>query len=288
MSNNFDKENIVILSLFGMFFGIIVLFYADYVHEDVYAMIYASPIIVCVVISLSLSYHYKKSRDFSLAFLFFGLSMLSLLIAEIMWVIMPYFEIPQYESYPDIFYLGYAVLSLIFPWFVLRHYKICLNIIHYLIILLITIVGILTYVELSNNNDLHSSSFSLGLVFAVLTSFLTGISTIMLFVLKNTKIFRVWMIIAFSLFISALSDIWYYASENTEDWSGSDFTNIVWFASYLIMIYALGEQRHSYVIIKKSFKQVKEKKSMENNSKESDYRFIDRFLEEEERELSQN
>jgi len=270
MSNNFTKENIVILSLFGMFFGIIVLFYADYVHEDVYAMIYASPIIVCVVISLSLSYHYKKSRNFSLGFLFFGMSMLLLLIAEVMWVVMPYFEIPQYESYPDIFYLGYATLSLIFPWFVLKHYQIRLNIIHYLVILLITIVGILAYVELSNG-DLHSSSFNLGLVFAVLTSFLTGISIIMLFVLRNTKIFRVWMLIAFSLFISAIADIWYYASENTEDWSASDFTNIVWFVSYLIMIYALGEQRHSYVITeKKSFKQVKEKKGMEKIQSKED------------------
>jgi len=284
MSNNFHKENIVILSLFGIIFTTIVLFYSDYVHENVYAMIYASPIIVCIVISLSLSYRYKKLSNFFLGFLFLGLAMLSLLIAEIMWVVMSYFEISQYESYPDIFYFGYATLSLIFPWFVLKYYKIHLNTIHYLTILLITVIGILAYIGLSND---YSHSFSLGLVFTVLTSLLIGISTITLLVLRNTKMFRVWIIILFSFIISAITDIWYYASENTEDWSANDLTNIVWFASYLIMIFALSQQRYSYVTTeKKSFKQAKEKKVMESNSKGSDYRFIDRFLAEKEKNES--
>lgn len=246
MNSNFHKENIVILSLFGIFFGIIVLFYSDHIHDDVYAMIYTSPIIVCVVISVSLFCRYNKSHNFSFGFLFLGLAMLSLLVAEIMWILMPYLEIPQYESYPDIFYLGYAVLSLVFPYFILKHYKIQLNVTHYLTILLITIMGILSYIVLSIDNT-NSFSFSLGLVFVVLTSLLTGISVVTLITLRNTKIFKVWMIIVFSFFISAIADIWYYVSENTQDWSASDVVNIVWFVSYLIMIFALGEQRYSYI-----------------------------------------
>jgi len=246
MNSNFHKENIVILSLFGIFFGIIVLFYSDYIHDDVYAMIYTSPIIVCVVISISLFYRYKKSHNFSFGFLFLGLAMLSLLIAEMMWVLMSYLEIPQYESYPDIFYLGYAILSLVFPYFILKHYKIQLNAIHYLTILLITVMGILLYIVLSTDST-NFFSFSLGLVFVVLTSLLTGISIVTLITLRNTKIFKVWIIIVFSFFISAGTDIWYYVSENTQDWSPGDFVNIIWFVSYLIMIFALGEQRYSYI-----------------------------------------
>jgi len=280
MSNIFYKENMIMLSLFGIIFGLIVFLYADSVHDNVYAMIYTSPIIVCVVIALSLFCRYKKSHNFSLAFLFLGLAMLSLLIAEVIWIIMPYLEISQYESYPDIFYLGYAILSLSFPLFILKYYKIHLNTIHYLLIMFVTIIGVLTYIGLSNN-DSYSFSFGLGLVFVVLTSLLTGISIITLFVLKNTKIFRVWMIIVSSFCINMIADIWYYSSENTENWLASDFTNIIWFASYLVMIFALSEQRYSYVTTeKKSFKQVKDKKIMGNNSKESDYRFVDRFLKE--------
>jgi len=174
------------------------------------------------------------------------LAMLSLLIAEITWVVMPYFEMSQYESYPDIFYMTYAMLSLVFPCFVLKHYKIRLNTIQYLTILLITILGILAYVGLSIDG-MYYSSFNLGLAFTVLTSLFLGIGTVTLLSIRNTKIFRVWMIIVFSVLIGAVSDIWYYASENTENWAPNDWTNVVWFVSYLVMIFALSEQRHSYV-----------------------------------------
>ena len=247
MSNSVHNENIVLLSIFGIIFTIIVFFYADDIHNDVYAMIYTSPIIICVIISLSHSHHYKNSYSFSLAFLFLGLGMLSLLIAETIWVIMPYFQLPQYESYPDIFYFGYVILSLIFPWFILKYYKIHLTVIHYFAILLVIVVGILTYLVLSADT-LLSSSFSLGLVFVILSSTLMGISVITLIKLKNTKIFQVWMLIVSSFLISAVSDIWYYANANTQNWAPNDFVNIIWFVSYLILVYALTLQRYSYKI----------------------------------------
>jgi len=246
MNNNFHKENLLILFIFGILFGIIVFFYSDSVHENVYGMIYVTPIIICIVMSLSLYIHYKKSHNFSLAFLFLGLSTLSLLIAEILWILMPYLGISQYESYPDIFYFGYNIFSLVFPWFILKHYKICFNAFHYIIILLITISGVFIYIILSNS-ELESSSFVLGLLFVSLTSILIGISIVTMTTLKNTKIFRVWIIIMFSFFISGISDIWYYASENVGDWEPSNWVNIVWFVSYLIIIFALGQQRHSYI-----------------------------------------
>jgi len=65
---NFSKENILVLSIFGIFFSLIVFFYANEIHEDVYGMIYVSPIIVGVVLSLSLALHYKKSRSFYCGF----------------------------------------------------------------------------------------------------------------------------------------------------------------------------------------------------------------------------
>ena len=251
MNSDHYKENIMILVLFGILFGIIVFFYADDTPDDVYGMIYISPIIVCIVLSFSLFKHYKKTRSFSYGFFFVGLSHLSLLVAELLWLVMPYLGMTQYESYPDIFYLGYAVCSLVFPWFILRHYKIRLSLIQYLLILLITIIGISSYITLSYGMWDYSPSFGLGFVFAVLTSALAGVSIVTMFALKNTKMFLVWKLIVFSFFMTTIADIWYYASENTVDWSPSDWTNIVWFASYLIMIFALCEQNYSYIIKRK-------------------------------------
>jgi len=261
MSNNSHKNNILVLSILAIFFAVTVLFYADSIHDDVYGMIYMSPIVLCTILSLSLFRQYKKTRNFSLGFLFVGIANLSLLTAEFLWLLMPYLGMGQYESYPDIFYMGYAVSSLIFPWFILKHYKIhfprmsftikkhrvCLISTQHLVILLITITGISLYTILSYD-VLDSSSFVLGMAFASLSSMLVGMSIITMIALKNTTIFTVWIIITFSFFISGITDIWYYANENTTEWNANDWTNIVWFVSYLILIFALHKQSYLYVI----------------------------------------
>jgi len=240
---SFYKENMLILLLFGIIFGIIVFFYSNSTHEDVYTMIYVSPIIVCIVMSVHISRRSKKSPIFSLGFLFLGISMMFLLTAELTWVVMPYFDLPQYESYPDIFYASSLIVNLFFPLFILRHYKTYLGIVHYLVILLIIAIGVLSYVLLSNMDSL---SFSFGLIFVFLSSGMVGISLVTMLTLHNTKIFHVWCIIVFSFLISMIADISYYSSENTTDWFAGDWVNFVWFASYLIMILALSEQRHAF------------------------------------------
>lgn len=250
-NNPFYKENTLLLIISGLFFGIIIFFYSDYIHEDVYGMIYISPIIVCVVLSFSMSIHYKKSRNVSLTYTFLGLAMLSLLIAEILWLVMPYLGINQYESYPDVFYLGYSVFAIVFPLFILRYFKICLTKIHYFLISAIVIGGGLIYTGISYDN-IGSSSFGLGLVFVLLTGGIIGISVITMMSIKNTKMFRIWMLIVFSFLVSGIADIWYYASENSGNWEASSWVNAVWFVSYLIMIFAINEQRYCYVVQKSS------------------------------------
>jgi len=111
---------------------------------------------------------------------------------------------------------------------------------------LITVIGILSYVILSGD-DLYSSSSILGLTFVILTSLLIGVSTITLFLLRDTDIHKIWMIIVFSFFLGAIGDIFYYADENTNNWSMGDFVNIIWFVSYLILIYALIGQRSIFM-----------------------------------------
>jgi len=244
---NFHKENIILLSIFGIIFGLVVFFYSDTTHEHVYSMIYLAPIILCVIISIHISRRYKKSQYFSLGFLFLGISMSFLLAAELTWGMMPYLQLSQYESYPDIFYVGYSIFSLIFPLYILKHYKIHLQTIHYLLVLLIVTIAILSYIILSDIPFDMSSSFVLGLLFVVLSSGMLGISLVALSTLYNTKVFHIWYIIVFSFFINLIADIVYYASENITNWQSDNWVNFVWFIGYLVMIFALGEQRHVYI-----------------------------------------
>jgi len=240
------NDHFIILIVFAFIFGIVTCVYSASIHADVYGMIYTAPIIICFLMSMSLSIHYKKSINYARGFLFFGLANLVLLMAELLWLIMPYLEISQYASYPDIFYMMYNVLVLIFPLFILRHYKIHFYTVQYFIVFSSVMLGVIIYLVLSN--DVNDFSFWLGLMFALVTSTMIGIIIMTMLALRNTNVFRVWIIITCAFFINTISDIWYYSTENTTNWHQSDWTNVLWFVSYLFIIFALYTQKSSYVV----------------------------------------
>jgi hypothetical protein len=245
--NIFDSENIFIFGIFVVFFSIIVLFYSEQVHENVYGLIYMAPIVVITIMSFSLAYKYKKVTCFFIAHLVLGLAFTSHLVAELLWLLMGFWEIPQYESYPDIFYILYGMFLITHPWIILKHFKVKPSKIAWLALTLLIIGGNGIYCILSIDY-FDSDSFYFGLGFVTLTSILIGSAIIAILTLHGTKIFRVLVIIGIAYTINAIADIYYYASENFTDWTQGDYVNIIWFIGYVVLIYGLMEHRYKYSI----------------------------------------
>lgn len=241
---NLYNDRLPALIIFGSLFGIIVCVYSDFIHNDVYAMIYVSPIIISISFSMSLFRKYKKSIHYKRGFLFLALANISLLIAELFWILMPYYDLKQYGSYPDIFYMLYAIQMIIFPLFILKHYKVNHTIIHYTIILSSVLVSIIVYLILS---DIHDYTFYIGFVFTVMSGVLVGISISVVISLHHTRVFKFWIIISCSFIINLIADITYYSSKNN-NWDQGDMVNIIWFTSYLLLIFALYVQKSSYIL----------------------------------------
>jgi len=245
----FRKEIITILSIFTVFFSLVVFYYSNKIHDDVYAMIYVSPIIILVILSFSLSRRYKKCGFFSYGHLVLGLALSALLLAEIAWRLMDYWNLPQYDSYPDIFYYVYNLLLLAHPYIIMKYFKVKPSRIAWLLFILCIVVGNGIYILLSNGhvlvdfgNQSHiTERFTFGLIFVTLTNAIIGSTIMATLSLKRTKIFRVWILIGVSLTINSIGDIYYYASENFSDWQPSDPVNIIWFVGYIILLYALIE-----------------------------------------------
>jgi len=236
----FRKEISAILSIFVTFFSLIVLFYSNNIHEDIYAMIYISPIVITIILSFSLSRRYKKCRFFSYGHLVLGLAQLFLLFGEITWLLMSYLGLNHYESYPDIFYYLYNLMLLTHPYVIMKFFKVKPSQIAWLLFVLCILVGDSIYIILSHGHT-DTDSFIFGLIFVTLTNAIIGSTILATLTLKGTKIFRVWILIGVSLTINAIGDIYYYASENFSDWKPSDPVNIIWFVGYIILVYALIE-----------------------------------------------
>lgn len=247
--NIFYTENIAIFGIFAIFFSIIVLFYSEDIPEDVYGMIYMTPIIVTIIMSFSLSRRYRKIASFCYGHLILGLAFASHAGAEITWLLMDYWNLPQYESYPDIFYLFYGIFLIAHPWVIMRHFKIKPKLFAWLMFAVCVTVGDLIYVAISADY-IEAESFLYGLAFVTLTNVLLGSVIVAILTLRGTKIFGVWILFGISFFMNAVADIYYYASENFSDWQQGDLVNIVWFVGYLMLIIGLLEHRYKYALNK--------------------------------------
>lgn len=245
--NIFYRETMAVFALFVIFFSLIVLFYSEETPEDVFGIIYMTPIIVISIMSFSLARVYRKIPAFFYGYLLLGLSFASHVAAEVSWLLMDYLNLENYQSYPDIFYVAFSLFLLLHPWVIMKHFKIKPKRISYVLLITCIIVGNLVYVGLSWDH-MDADSFLYGLAFVTMTNTVLGSVVVAIITLKGTKIFKVWILICIALVINTISDIYYYASENFSDWSQGDWVNITWFITYILLIYALIEHRYKYSV----------------------------------------
>lgn len=245
--NIFYRETIAIFVIFVTLFSLIVLFYSEKTTEDVFGIIYMTPIIVISIMSFSLAKVYRKITAFFYGFLLLGLSFASHVAAEIIWLLMDHLNLEGYQSYPDIFYVAFNLFLLLHPWVIMKHFKIKPKIISYVLLVICIIVGNSIYIVISWDY-MYVDSFLYGLAFVTITNTVLGSAVVAIITLKGTKIFKVWIIICIALIINTISDIYYYASENFSDWTQGDWVNITWFITYVLLIFALIEHRYKYSI----------------------------------------
>jgi len=226
-----------------------VLWYGEQIPEPVFSLLYTTPIIVIVIMSVALTKVYKKTKQFYYAYLLLAIAFTFHGIAEITWLLLDMVGINGYQSYPDIFYALYGIFLIFHPWLIMNHFKIKPKKISYFILIACVVIGNLIYVILSWDY-INTDTFLYGLGFVTLTNFLLGSSIVAIITLRGTKIHKIWILICIAFVINASSDIYYYATENYTDWTQGDIVNITWFITYIILIFALIEPHLTYSIRK--------------------------------------
>lgn len=191
-------------------------------------------------------YYRRKSQKFTISYIFLGLSITSWGIAEVLWAHFEHIGSTTYPSTADLFYalnFVFAILfcmTLIWSWrkSILPQYKI--------IGILSGLSLIVTYVILSANN-LQSDTFVLGGIMTMLSAGLVVSSVItMLFVYKSIHLKQIWVLFSVVFLVNCIADVSYYSSENAGLFAYTDWTNLVWFGSTILLFYALYTHRYTY------------------------------------------
>ena len=223
-------------------------------------LIYFTPLMLVSALAITTSlivnliFHYHgKSQRFSRAYTYLAIGFAAYTIAELLYGL---FDIHGMEPYPSLvepFYMVYFAGSILFCialWWCRR------NLIPKYLLGVSAAVGVIcfaaymllsmnaTAVTAAENADYHLVSN----IMMVFSSVLVGAATLTSITLwKAPQLKNVWLVIGVALFLNAIADIFYYSNINYGHFLYSDFSNIIWFGTVLMIFFALYKHRFLYM-----------------------------------------
>lgn len=244
-----DKRILLLFSGIVVLFSYVTLQHGNEINEYIFSMMMVVPLAIASYLSFYLSRKYKKVPKFCLGHILLGLSMAFYVMAEVSWIVFGEFGMDQYPSFVDVLYTLYMLFALLHPISILRFFGARLKKIHYGIIsgtVIITLIIYTLYAEPLEGIE----TWLMGFHFVGIASTTLGVILVTTILLKNRQVFPFWVLIGIAFVVNILSDLHYYSAENWSDWQQSDWVNVLWFTSTMIIIYALLQHRRMYHVLK--------------------------------------
>lgn len=240
-----NVETIAIFSAIIICFGIIIFNYGDQIPEEVYSILFTFPLGVAAILSFSLFRLYRDVPRFCYSHLVLCIAMIFFVIAETIWIVLAYFGTYPYPSPADVAYGLYFGFLILYPTLILKFFETKPKIEHHAVVAATVAVCLTLYMVFTPQSEGFWVWLN-GLIFIAMSSTLLGVTVMTTLLLRNRQVFAFWIILGVAFLINCLADLHYYSSENWSDWEVSDFVNIMWFISSIMVIYALLQHKRMY------------------------------------------
>ncbi len=193
------------------------------------------------IIGLSLAHRYKGSLLFGKSYLFLSLGFFSLFVAEITYSVYDLIlEIEPYPSIADIFFFAYIPLLIAHLVINIRFFQPSIKNLTKIGIIAVPIIITATYGILSLNEIGEANfDFYYGIIFVAATSVALTLTILGTRIFKEGALGKSWWILLFGVLALTLADDWYYYLEIIESYDLTHPVNILWYAGYWIIAYAL-------------------------------------------------
>ena len=193
------------------------------------------------IIGFFLAHRYKGSQIFGKSYLYLSLGFFSLFVAEVTYSIYDLvLEIEPYPSIADIFFFAYIPLLIAHLVLNIKFFQPTIKNINKLAIIAIPIIITSTYGILSINEIGEDNfDFYYGIVFVAATSVALTLTILGTIIFKDGVLGKSWWILLFGVLALTLADDWYYYLEIVESYDLTHPVNILWYAGYWIIAYAL-------------------------------------------------
>lgn len=208
---------------------------------------FVNPLAVGIV-GLFLTYRYRGSHVFGKSYLFLSLGFFSLFVAEVVYSVYDLIlEIEPYPSIADIFFFAYIPLLIGHLLINIKFFQPNISSITKIWVLGIPIVITTAYSLLSLYSIGEANfDFYYGFIFVAATSVALSLTILGTRVFSGGAVGKSWMVLLLGILALTLADDWYYYLEISESYDLTHPVNILWYAGYWIIVYAL--LKHKKVI----------------------------------------
>lgn len=191
---------------------------------------------------------YQGSEVFGKSYLILALGFVCISLGELSYL---YYDfILQEDPYPsiaDIFFFGFYPLAFYHIIKNVRFFKAKINIPTKILItvLPISLIGLYSFLSFQQIGEANFDYYY-GMIFVSSSSILLAASILGARVFRQGLLGVAWLVLVIGILLTTTGDIWYYYLETFEQYTIIHPVNLLWYASYWVMIYAL--YKHQNII----------------------------------------
>lgn len=199
------------------------------------------------IVGFIVAKRYLGTKVFGKSYFALALSLLMVVFGEVSYLIYDLIlGIDPYPSVADLFF---------FAFYPLMMYHLVKNIYFFkpkiglptkilIIVLLIILVSIYSILSLQEIGEANFDYYY-GLIFILATSAVLSMSILGASIFKQSLLGIAWLILVVGILLNAIGDIWYYYLETFDQYSISHPVNLFWWASYMVIVYALYKHKEA-------------------------------------------
>ncbi len=240
---NNTKINYKILLLI---LGSVILFqiYLEYFISDIdldnfliLILIPASFVTGCV--SLAVARKHGTSK-FALAFYVLAIGYFCASIGEIIYYYFDFVNIDPFPSIADVFFFIIYPTSMIHLVINISFYQVKSTLKSNIAMIFFAVSIILIYIYFAYDTfELFNIDFFYGLIFVSGAACITSVGLYGAIVVRKIPLGRSWFLLVTGIVIGTIADVWYYILESMQSYTLDHVVNLLWYTSYLIIIYSL-------------------------------------------------
>jgi len=241
------KARIDFRILLGIFIGVVLFqFYLNFLdnEEQIEVSIIGvslSSQIIAGIAALIVSKKYHGSKVFGRSFLSLAAAFFSLAIGETIYNVSLFvFNVDPFPSVADIFFFLLYPFTLVHLIINIKFFRIKNNLkdISLIIGLVLSIILLYSFLAFDAIGEFNIDFFY-GLIFISGASLITSIGVYAAIRVRKIPLGKSWILLVAGILLGTIGDVWYQYLEILGGYGTAHVVNLLWYASYLVIIYSL-------------------------------------------------